>query len=36
MCGMGTQTAGLAGGGEPVPLIQKTEEYNGTAWSERS
>lgn len=34
MCGMGTQTAGLAGGGEPVPLIQKTEEYNGTAWSE--
>ena len=35
MCGMGaTATAGLAGGGEPVPFIQKTEEYNGTAWTE--
>ena len=31
LAGAGTQTAGLAFGGEPTP--NATEEYNGTAWT---
>ena len=31
--GAGTQTAGLVAGGSP-PLTGKTEEYNGSSWTE--
>jgi hypothetical protein len=31
--GAGTQTAGLAFGGEAPPVTSQTEEYNGTSWS---
>jgi len=40
LAGAGTQTAGLAFGGEdttPAPSkLTETEEYNGTSWSEQS
>jgi hypothetical protein len=31
--GAGTQTAGLAFGGETPPITNSTEEYNGTSWT---
>ena len=34
LAGTGTQTAGLAIGGESPPERAQTEAYNGTAWTE--